>query len=1212
MTTPAEYLDTFVRAYALLPARRRGKPAGPAERPERAPSIFIVFGTHATPDASQQLSVGAYRIYATAALMARQNNPAITGVSLVEEGLVYADKLPERAPEEFEALQAYTRSQPSAAPLHDGRTLDDVLRDNPMVTGWLREYAAGTGPEQRQRYQAVLAAERTTPRYKPLALLSRTQLVEDVLFRLGAEAKAAIIGWKLPFSLSRLALDATENKRGDGFSLVLWQHEGKPSQWRPRVRFRHLDSTMAFIDFASWRLGTDTAGAPRFSQYRGRFIDGHTLAAALSNESHTLTSAGAVFGAAVPEAGDDAPTGTDTTAEAAPCRRDVALAWSLYEKLMEEYERYAIELAPERAYSASSVGKAHLSGMGITPPLEKWPDFPKEVLGEAMTAFDGARIETRIRRTPVPVVTLDFLSMYPTVDALMGMQRSLVAERLEIADATDEARTLLETVTADDCFHHELWPKLACCSAEIVPDDEAVPVRAKYDGLNLGTGVNLFRSHRPHVYALADLVASKVKLGKVPNVQRAWRLVPRGVQNGLRPITLRGQVEVDPRRGDFFRLAVQERQRVKRGDPPYDQMPAEERDRLSQFLKTFMNSTEYGIFGEMHSQRRRGNVPVDVYGMHHFTDKVNRPEEPGPWCFPPFAATITSAARLMLALLEHEIAARGGCYAFADTDGAAIVATEHGALVPCEHGSERMPDGSGAVRALSWADVKSICRRFEALNPYDRAAVPGSILKVEDENYPLEPQDADSLAGEAKRQPETTEPSGLLPDAVTGHSWGSPGGGRPETSAGSGQARLEAEPADGPADGWRQLYAYCIASKRYCLYNEGDDGRPLLRKASEHALGYLLNPLRPEEQSLRGQREWVRQLWQYVLERELGMDPQEPEWLDMPALSMLSASSPRDWHLYDANNAGKAYADRIKPFSVLLAAHLRRNIAGQRIVPEGADPLRFQLVAPMPTDFSIGSVLALDWVNRQDGKYYRVTLDEHSRSADEAVLQTYRDVLAEYAIHPEFKSACPDGAVCRTHTRGMLGMRRVIEGRMRYCGKEGNEAEERNAGLQRDPDEFQIEYVDETARVEALRDALGVLRRDEVAAKAGISARRLRDAVSSNSRHRERGIAARERAAHAALCDSLRLMGGPDGRTLSLDALASVYTETLASIRTELWARLRALHTEGISERKLAALLGTSQATLHRWITFGLPDDAAALAGIRKRVPAVERTIAGS
>ncbi len=39
------------------------------------------------------------------------------------------------------------------------------------------------------------------------------------------------------------------------------------------------------------------------------------------------------------------------------------------------------------------------------------------------------------------------------------------------------------------------------------------------------------------------------------------------------------------------------------------------------------------------------------------------------------------------------------------------------------------------IVALSWAQVDGIVERFEPLNPYNPALVPGSILEIEAENY---------------------------------------------------------------------------------------------------------------------------------------------------------------------------------------------------------------------------------------------------------------------------------------------------------------------------------------------------------------------------------------------------------------------------------------------------------------------------------------------
>jgi len=104
---------------------------------------------------------------------------------------------------------------------------------------------------------------------------------------------------------------------------------------------------------------------------------------------------------------------------------------------------------------------------------------------------------------------------------------------------------------------------------------------------------------------------------------------------------------------------------------------------------------------------------------------TSAPEDPGPLCFPPVAAAITSGARLLLALLERAVIDAGGAYAFCDTDSMGIVARPRGGSVRCP-----TPDGTGIVRALSRREVREILGRFDPLNPYDRDLVP-SLWKVE-------------------------------------------------------------------------------------------------------------------------------------------------------------------------------------------------------------------------------------------------------------------------------------------------------------------------------------------------------------------------------------------------------------------------------------------------------------------------------------------------
>ncbi len=67
-----------------------------------------------------------------------------------------------------------------------------------------------------------------------------------------------------------------------------------------------------------------------------------------------------------------------------------------------------------------------------------------------------------------------------------------------------------------------------------------------------------------------------------------------------------------------------------------------------------------------------------------------------------------------------------------DTDSAAIVATEHGGLVPCSGGKSHMPDGRESVYALNWEEVRTkVVEPLRALNPYRGEAGKESVLKIE-------------------------------------------------------------------------------------------------------------------------------------------------------------------------------------------------------------------------------------------------------------------------------------------------------------------------------------------------------------------------------------------------------------------------------------------------------------------------------------------------
>jgi hypothetical protein len=232
-------------------------------------------------------------------------------------------------------------------------------------------------------------------------------------------------------------------------------------------------------------------------------------------------------------------------------------------------------------------------------------------------------------------------------------------------------------------------------------------------------------------FSLPDLAASVLLTGKVPKIVQAFRITAHGQLKDLIPTHLRGEIKVDPRTQDFFRVAIEERKRLSRRSD----LNKTEKERLDKTLKVLANAASYGIYAEMNRKESEDKVSVTCHGIdsNPFTPRISHPDNPGEYCFPPMASLITGSARLMLALLERSVGDLRGTYAMEDTDSMAIVATKTGGKLP------------GGIKALSWGQVKAISDRFASLNPYDLEAVGGSILKIENDNFDPETGDQRQL-----------------------------------------------------------------------------------------------------------------------------------------------------------------------------------------------------------------------------------------------------------------------------------------------------------------------------------------------------------------------------------------------------------------------------------------------------------------------------------
>jgi hypothetical protein len=948
-------LDLAVRAWVPPPEQPDSGRPEPAPSLEPIPRQLLILDTETTTDETQKLNFGVWRYCRV--------NYEESGVSLtcLSEGLFYANELPQRDRTGYLALRAY-------AATHDA-AVDHAQRD---------------------------AA-------RPLRLEPLDQWLKRVFWRVAYKLRGCVVCFNLPFDLSRLAWRVGETRNrshtrdpfADGFSFALWSFErdGRrvESRHRPRVVIKAIDSkralkgfrTAEFID--SVNLIPEDPGSVKPAKqwrFRGHLLDLRTLAFALTDRGHTLESACEAF--EVRYTKREVEHGKITSEYIDYGREDVDATQDLCAATLTEFLRHPIDLQATRAYSPATIGKGYMRKIGVRPPLERQKISP-ETLGWSMSAYYGGRSEVRGRRVPFPVVYVDFLSMYPTVCALMGVWRLLTAERVQVVDVTDEVRATLESVTIEDCFRPRLWPQLVGI-AQIAPDGDVLPVRARY-GAQPGwqIGVNPLQSDQPMWFPIADLIKSKLITSKPPRILRALRFKPRGKTGGLQSVKLLGEVPVSPDE-DFFRVMIEQRKRAElRG--------TSDEKRRAKALKVTASATSYGIYAQMTRRELGGGrtEPVTVYGFRDepHTWSVSAPEEPGEYAFPALAACITGAAHLVLGMLECLVAHLDGSHVFCDTDSMAIVASEQGGLIPCPGGPHQR-EGGDAVRALSFDQVEAIRSRFETLNPYDRNVVRGSILEIEDENF-----------------------------------------------------------ADASRRERRQLHCLAISAKRYVLYHLGEDGQPLLVKWSGHGLGHLLNPTDPDSTD----RDWIRQAWEWLLRRHLGLNPTEPRWLDHPAIARHSTSSPSLHRLLVSLNDGLPYAEQIKPFNFLAIAFVHP-------LERPPDDSRLVLIAPYRS--RVTEQLQQTWTNRYSSKRYRVTTEpSHSVHRPGVVtVKTYRDVLAEYAVHPEAKSNGPDGRSCRRQTVGLLARRPVTARTISHIGKEANRLEEARAGLLQDADEVLSAYDD--------------------------------------------------------------------------------------------------------------------------------------------------------
>jgi hypothetical protein len=817
------------------------------------------------------------------------------------------------------------------------------------------------------------------------------------------------------------------------------------------------------ISRAFCRIKRDDRHHVRFDMRRAAVLDLATAAFAYTDKNLALMAEAPKQSACrafnVPfETRPGAHSGEITVENVEGCLYDVRKTSELLWAIDAEHSRHPIALHLSRAQSGATIAKAYLEALGVTPRLQVQPDFPKAYLGYAAQGYYGGRVEARIVKTLLPCAYLDFLSMYPTVFALLGLWLKHVAaatlEVEEIAPAEIEALLARLRENPDALFEPETWTLLDFF-ALVEPNGAKLPARAPItltstrarDEANRPVAPNGERqaassavvtigpveSVAPLWYAGPDLASAAIAGGK-PSIVRAWRLRSHGVQETLRPIRFRGDDLIDPRSDDFFARLIELRKAVT-PDPIDD-------ERRSTGYKVVANSGAYGVFAETTpmdidpDEENRKARRVTVYADSTFETEVDRPERPGRFNFFPTASLVTAGARLMLALAQREVERLGGEVAYCDTDGLMVVSTRDGGFVPCEGGLYRLDDGSRAVRALSFQEVEAVRERFVSLNPYDRAIVPGSVLKLEDENF------ADEVR----------------------------------------EARCE-------------LWCYAVSEKLYALFTIDARGEPGIRKYSSHVLGQYRSPDPGVDCHA-----WIIDAWKREVSAAFGKPIEPFAWERYPAIAQLTLTT---WSVF------KPYREnqRLHPFDFLAVGVLNRSAIDLAI--EEVEALERCCEEPRPA-----CALFLDLAEWREQHWQCLRCATPWDFESRPRLKTYGSLIRSTLQGVERKRLCADGSVPTRRTRGLLIPRPVRVESKTAIGKEvvvdPTDTDEGLTAEMLSATEV-LEYEDLSERLDALRAKVRVGGVKPIARASGVSRSKVQAFVNQGATPHESTLLRLER-----------------------------------------------------------------------------------------------------
>lgn len=466
-------------------------------------------------------------------------------------------------------------------------------------------------------------------------------------------------------------------------------------------------------------------------------------------------------------------------------------------------------------------------------------------------------------------------------------------------------------------------------------------------------------------------------------------------------------------------------------------------------------------------------------------------EEPGPFCFPPIAAAVTSTQRFLTFLACRLVEDRGGHIVYIAIDALHPIATPDGRGVPCDGGPDEVVDPqTGELcpgnRALSFADVEQIRDVMEAFSPYPDDVRPRAMRWV---------------------------PSGAEMDRFGSHR--SVGRSYPVFESTSLLLKLERENFDG-SFGRRQTYVHARSPLRAFVYRVDRAGShvsvgppPRLvddhsivdvrsLTASEQSLGQLVPP--PGETSA-----WIDRAAEHVLELQLGIEDPEPAGWKLPAMTLIPISAPGD------SKDAKGHDRRPGTVLAVLRPHAAfgpRLADGSVAIPPAVWHEGFDWKREPWCDYRMGESLSgLHTGQRAVGEQRRV--------------QTYAEVIRRHFQAIPQRVLSPSGEPPGPLTHGALMPAPTVVSVVRLIGREMNALD--RTGVTQNPD-----YSDYTDDAELRALALHVIRSlgpdaaRRVHAITGIPIRSIRDFTRMGRTSRKRWVAYIDAAERIATEDHVR------------------------------------------------------------------------------------------